>query len=602
VIVSHDLNLIRHVDRVLVISAGRVLEEGSPADLLANGGLYAELYAAQFGEALAVESPAAEAERSLAELAAELELVDTAPMEGEAFGSALTRAMPLPATQEQFRALTGWIERPPVPAPRVPSPGEVDLDPLRSPALGQAVPGLAEALTGSAMSPRLQGMLADDWELLACSPGKVCVAPGEGVTLQYRLELRRRGGFETVEHRVAGRLFRTVEAAEGWLSSVDPLADQLEGRADLRAFARPSLLVRELGLVLHALPLDPALPGLVLATDPSELVEMLGPAVTGAVPGLLLDGCHAEVVTYGRGSCVLRYELAWRLQSSRRSLKQVMYGRVYADGRGRFIGPAVNALRQLLHDGQGTSLPFLVPRFQAYLPDLRLALLDAVPGSPLVPALVRARAGVSVPPLPTGPTAEEAVLACARIAAALHRTSIPVGPPRTAAEEIGRVRAAVEGLAPLAPTVAATLRRHLASVGDLAVDPQRLGVAHGDLVPRRVLFDGPTTSLVDFHAVCLAEPALDLGQFTAHLAVAVRKAQDAAGVTPARGEDLSSAFLREYLRLSDGDDPDLLLGRAAAHRTVALTRLAVRSWCQVKPERLRSTLALLDETHRIHTP
>jgi ABC-type multidrug transport system fused ATPase/permease subunit len=615
VIVSHDLNLIRHVDRVLVISAGRVLEEGSPADLLANGGLYAELYTAQFGEALAAEAPAIEVEEPLAELEAELEagleagleaeleLVGTAPLERDDFDSALTRAMPLPATQEQFRALNGWIDRPPVPGSRGPSHDGDGLDPLGSPALMRVLPGLAEATTGSAMAPRLQDMVADDWELLACSPGKVCVSPGEAATVQYRLELRRRGGIERVEHLVAGRLFPTAEGAEEWLSSLDSLADQLEGRADLRAFTRPSLLVRELRLVLHALPLDPALPGLVLATDPSELVEMLGPVVTGAVPGLLLEGCHVQVVKYGQGGCVLRYELAWRLQPSRRSLKQVMYGRVYADGRGQLIGPAVNALRRLLHDGSGSSLPFLVPRFQAYLPDLRLALLDAVPGSPLLPALVRAREGVAVPPAVGGPTAEGAVLACARIASALHRSSIPVGPPRTAADEIERVRAAVDGLAPLAPAVAASLHRHLAAAGDLALDPPgRLGVAHGDLDPSQVLFDGPTTSLVDFDTVCLAEPALDLGQFTAHLAVAVRKARDVAGVTSDGGEDLASAFLREYLRLSDSADADLLLGRAAAYRTVALTRLAVQSWCRVKPERLRSTLALLDETHRVHTP
>ncbi|WP_369135937.1 ABC transporter transmembrane domain-containing protein [Modestobacter sp. I12A-02662] len=602
VIVSHDLNLIRHVDRVLVISAGRVLEEGSPADLLANGGLYAELYAAQFGEAIGGEAPAAEPEKTLGELAAESGLGSPAPMAVEAFGTALTQAMPLPATQEQFRALTGWLERPPVPAPRVPSPGEVDLDPLRSPALGQAVPGLAEALTGAAMAPRLQRMLADDWELLACSPGKACVSPGEGATLQYRLELRRRGGFETGQHVVAGRLFGTVEDAEAWLASIDPLAAQLEGRADLDAFAWPSLLVRELRLVLHALPLDPALPGLVPATDPSRLVEVLGPVVTSAVPGLLLEGCSATVVTYGRGGSVLRYELAWRLQPSRRSLKQVMYGRVYADGRGELIGPAVNALRELLHDGSGTSLPFLVPRFQAYLPDLRLALLDAVPGSPLLPALVRAREGTDVPPAAAGATPEDAVAACARIAAALHRSSIPVGPARTAGDELERVRAAVDGLATLAPAVGASLHRHLASVRDLALEEQRLGVAHGDLQPSRVLFDGPTTSLVDFDAVCLAEPALDLGQFSASLAVAVRKAQDAAGVTTDGGADLTSAFLSEYVRLSDTADPGLLLGRAHAHRTLALTRLAVRSWCQLKPERLRSALALLDETRRVHTP
>jgi hypothetical protein len=300
---------------------------------------------------------------------------------------------------------------------------------------------------------------------------------------------------------------------------------------------------------------------------------------------------------------VLRYELAWRLQPSRRSLKQVMFGRVYADGRGRLIGPAVTALRQLLHDGSGTSLPFLVPRFQAYLPDLRLALLDAVPGSPLLPALVRARTGGAVPPVVGGPTAEEAVAACARIAAALHRSSIPVGPARTAAEEVERVRSAVEELAPLAPALAASLHRRLASVGDLAVDPPaRLGVAHGDLDPARVLFDGPTTGLVDFDAVCLAEPALDLGQFTAFLAVAVRKAEDAAGLTTHRGEDLASTFLGEYLRQSESPDADLLLGRVAAHRTLALTRLAVRSWRQAKPDRLRATLALLDETRRVSPP
>src|SRR5688572_8554892 len=55
-IVSHDLNLIRSVDRVLVISAGRIHEEGSPADLLASDGLYAELYARQFGDEAAAQA------------------------------------------------------------------------------------------------------------------------------------------------------------------------------------------------------------------------------------------------------------------------------------------------------------------------------------------------------------------------------------------------------------------------------------------------------------------------------------------------------------------------------------------------------------------
>jgi ABC-type multidrug transport system fused ATPase/permease subunit len=592
-IVSHDLNLIRRVDRVLVMSAGRILQEGSPDDLLASGGLYADLYARQFGEALAAGGTRAEELTSaVSELEAELALDATAPADATRVDTDLSEVVPLPASREEFLALTGWT-----PVARRPAPGEDDLDALRSPALTRALPGLAEALTASAMAPRLQRMLADDWELLACSPGKVLVEPGEGATLQYRLELRRRGAAETAEHLVAGRLFPSVQTAEGWLSHVDPLADQLDGRDDLRAFTRPALLVRELRLVLHAFPLDPVLPGLLLATDPPELVEMLGPLLTSAVPGLLLQGCRAEVVRYGRGRCVLRYELAWRLQSSRRSLKQVMYGKVYGDGQGRLVGPAVTALRQHLLDAPGAFLPFLAPRFQAYLPDLRLALLEAVPGAPLLPALIRARAGLAVAPAVPGTTPEAAVVACARIAAALHRSSIPVGAPRTLADEIDGVRTALDHLAPMAPALAASLHRHLGAVGDLAPDPPGpLGVAHGDLAPSQVLFDGPTTSLVDFDTVCLADPALDLGQFTGYLAVAIRKAQDAAGAShDGGGEDLVTVFLREYLRLSGSSDTDALLTRVGAYRTVALARLAVQSWCQLKPQRLRPTLALLDE-------
>ncbi|HET6859548.1 MAG TPA: ABC transporter ATP-binding protein, partial [Streptomyces sp.] len=177
VIVSHDLNLIRTVDRVLVISAGRVFEEGSPADLLASGGMYAELYARQFGEAVAATaaaSPVEEPAGAVPDFEAELALDGLAPGAAARFDTVLTQALPLPATREEFLALTGWI-----PTVR-PPPGGDDLDPLRSPALTHTLPGLAEALTAPAMAPRLQSMLADDWELLVCSPGKPFVEPGNG--------------------------------------------------------------------------------------------------------------------------------------------------------------------------------------------------------------------------------------------------------------------------------------------------------------------------------------------------------------------------------------------------------------------------------------
>jgi Ser/Thr protein kinase RdoA (MazF antagonist) len=166
------------------------------------------------------------------------------------------------------------------------------------------------------------------------------------------------------------------------------------------------------------------------------------------------------------------------------------------------------------------------------------------------------------------------------------------------------VRAPVDGVAPLAPSLAASLHRHLGAVGDLVGDAsQPLGVAHGDFNPSQVLFDGPNTSLVDFDTVCLAEPALDLGQFTARLAVSARSAAlDDGEHTRDDGADLEAAFLREYARRSGTDDPEMLLARTAPYRTLTLTRLAVQSWCRLKPERLRPVLALLDAPARVRVP
>ena len=75
------------------------------------------------------------------------------------------------------------------------------------------------------------------------------------------------------------------------------------------------------------------------------------------------------------------------------------------------------------------------------------------------------------------------------------------------------------------------------------------------------------------------------------------------GAEPARDDDrnLESAFLDEYVRRSDDIEPDVLAARVAAYRTVALARLAVRSWCQLKPYRLRPVMTLLDQPPRIRS-
>jgi ATP-binding cassette subfamily B protein len=50
-VIAHRLSTIRRADQILVVDSGRVVEQGTHADLLAAGGLYADLYQTQFSEA-----------------------------------------------------------------------------------------------------------------------------------------------------------------------------------------------------------------------------------------------------------------------------------------------------------------------------------------------------------------------------------------------------------------------------------------------------------------------------------------------------------------------------------------------------------------------
>jgi ATP-binding cassette, subfamily B, bacterial MsbA len=56
-IIAHRLSTVRRADRLIVLDRGRVVEEGSHADLLAQRGLYARLYSRQFREDEALELP-----------------------------------------------------------------------------------------------------------------------------------------------------------------------------------------------------------------------------------------------------------------------------------------------------------------------------------------------------------------------------------------------------------------------------------------------------------------------------------------------------------------------------------------------------------------
>ena len=57
--IAHRLSTIAALDRLIVMDAGRIVEQGTHAQLLAQGGLYARLWARQSGGFLGGEPDAA---------------------------------------------------------------------------------------------------------------------------------------------------------------------------------------------------------------------------------------------------------------------------------------------------------------------------------------------------------------------------------------------------------------------------------------------------------------------------------------------------------------------------------------------------------------
>jgi ATP-binding cassette, subfamily B, bacterial len=51
-VIAHRLSTIREADQILVVEGGRIADRGRHEELLARGGLYAELYRTQFSDEL----------------------------------------------------------------------------------------------------------------------------------------------------------------------------------------------------------------------------------------------------------------------------------------------------------------------------------------------------------------------------------------------------------------------------------------------------------------------------------------------------------------------------------------------------------------------
>jgi ATP-binding cassette subfamily B protein len=82
ILISHRFSTVRHADRICVLEGGRVVEQGTHAELTVLGGRYAELFALQasrFGEQPTGPTGPAGPARRPTDLASPTELSDAHP-------------------------------------------------------------------------------------------------------------------------------------------------------------------------------------------------------------------------------------------------------------------------------------------------------------------------------------------------------------------------------------------------------------------------------------------------------------------------------------------------------------------------------------------
>jgi ABC-type multidrug transport system fused ATPase/permease subunit len=583
-IISHDLNLIRRADRILVMSVGKIVESGTHEALLEQNGLYAQLHATQFSDFGRRPSPigARNADGARATRVDRVQEAAPKPLAAPSSngGAHLMRSGPEGSGNG-----------------RLP---EVGLDPLLSPQLQRELPDLHVALDGDAMREHLQEALIGppgaSWLIERCAAGKALHVPGKGCKLRYELEIRRNG--EVRDVMIGARLFSGVEMRDTYVRArLEPLAAFTHGREDLRPFAARVAGIDCLPMAVYAFPIDPDLPTLIRATDPAEMLAVFqSPLKEVLGEPLVLDACRVEPARYPRRRrCVLRYEVDGRRGASRERMHRTLFGKLGADHPGQ----AETLLGELGERAYGAPYPFRVPQLVAACPELRLDVLEKIPGAPQIGPLVKSR--VLGTPAESAPIdLEEAVEACAGILSVLHGWRIKVGRHRTLAGDLSRLGPELQTVGRAAPSLGAQLNEWTQQIADKAAarTPLSPRLGHGDYTHDQVLFDGDAVGLLDFDGLCLAEPALDLGQFCAYLRMACAKAERAAQSGPSGlGDQLSDRFVRAYIQAAGVPRPEVprLLDRIRVYEALRLVRICVHSWQQLKAARLSTAVSVLEE-------
>ncbi len=278
---------------------------------------------------------------------------------------------------------------------------------------------------------------------------------------------------------------------------------------------------------------DPEMPFLPEALDPAAA----GGCLTRRVAHLAgekgrIRVLAARLVRHKKGRrCLIEYDL--RVQRPGASSEDLtLLGKVRAKGTDR---ASVFLLQELRRSGFGEEAEdgISVPEAVGVVPEFRMWLQRKAPGVPAT-TLLAERGGVRL---------------AGRIAEAIHKLHCAgIAPSRrhSMQDELRILRERIESVARANPRWSARLGRILAACARLAAsvpDPVPCGI-HRDFYPDQVLVDGDRLSIVDFDLFCMGDPALDAGNFAAHLTEQALRTLGGADALAYREQALEERFLQ----------------------------------------------------------
>jgi hypothetical protein len=467
----------------------------------------------------------------------------------------------------------------------------------------EALPGLATAFDEEAMKRHVETALFGSdrpgWTVERCTPTRPLYLPGECCVLRYRFRARNSENGEVIEPIVMGRVFPNRSACAAYMNDkLAPLTARTRNRSEVAAFASPAATIEALNMVVHVWPVDGELPTLVDATDRRRMIAVFQATLPGALKEeLVVEDCRIELVSYRRRQrCVLRYTIDGKTAGGDEVSSLTVYGKVTASGNETLSSRVIDALGDRIR-GLAARRRFTLPRSFGSRPDLQLSLLEALPGEARIGPALKARVGGR--PVPHALPLEEMIATCGHVAAMLHTSGVELGRPRTLDDELAGLERQIVAAGQFAPSFGDRARSWLERIAASAErsEPLKPCLNHGDFKPEQLLFDGRNSGLVDFDAICQAEPALDLGKFLAHLRTEARKIEMRASLSSPLAEELAEQFLRAYVSAAGdqmGNERRLRL-RTTLYETIALLRLALRSHQDLDEARLELTAVLLEE-------